>query len=100
MKNTNYLVKKLQSYWVLFFALLFCGTIQAKVNHYVGGYGHVGEWSLFPSESDYTASFGVAGGLGFLYELQAGPTYSTPFQGAPFWGAHGSVAQLDRATAF
>ena len=75
MKNTNYLVKKLQSYWVLFFALLFCGTIQAKVNHYVGGYGHVGEWSLLPSESDYTASFGVAGGLGFLYELQAGPTY-------------------------
>ena len=75
MKNTNYLVKKLQSYWVLFFALLFCGTIQAKVDHYVGGYGHVGEWSLLPSESDYTASFGVAGGLGFLYELQAGPTY-------------------------
>lgn len=75
MKNTNYLVKKLQSYWVLFFALLFCGTIQAKVNHYVGGYGHVGEWTLLPSESDYSASFGVAGGLGFLYELQAGPTY-------------------------
>ena len=75
MKNTNYLVKKLQSYWVLFFALLFCGTIQAKVNHYVGGYAHVGEWTLLPSESDYSASFGAAGGLGFLYELQAGPTY-------------------------
>ena len=75
MKNTNYLVKKLQSYWVLIFALLFCGTIQAKVNHYIGGYAHVGEWTLLPFESAYSASFGVAGGLGFLYELQAGPTY-------------------------
>ncbi len=28
-----------------------------------------------PTKSDYTTSFGVAGGLGFLYELQAGPAY-------------------------
>ena len=75
MKNTNNLVKKHQSYWVLILALLLSGTIQAKVNNYVGAYIQAGEWSLLPSGSDYKASLGAAGGLGFLYELQAGPAY-------------------------
>ena len=68
-------MKKHQSYWVLLFALLLSATMQAKVDNYIGAYAHLGEWSLLPSGSDYGASFGVAGGLGFLYELQAGPTY-------------------------
>ena len=76
MKNTNISVKKHQSYLVLLFALLICGQIEAKVNNYVGAYASVAEWSLMPANSDYSTSFGATGGLGFLYELQAGPTYS------------------------
>ena len=75
MKNTNNSVKKHQSYWVLLFAVLFSGALNAKVNNYVGAYANVGEWSLMPSGSKYSTSFGAAGGLGFLYELQAGSTY-------------------------
>ncbi|MBQ4394193.1 MAG: hypothetical protein II825_02690 [Paludibacteraceae bacterium] len=75
MKNTNYSVKKHQTYLVLLLALLFSGTITAKVNNYVGAYGELGEWTFLPSGSKYGASFGIAGGAGFLYELQAGPTY-------------------------
>ena len=79
MKNTNNLVKKLVkkhlSYWVLLFALVLCGPMSAKVNNYVGAYGELGEWTLLPSGGKYGPSFGVAGGAGFLYELQAGPTY-------------------------
>ena len=76
MKNTSYSVKKYQLYLVLFLACLVCGTASAKVNHYVGGFAQIGEWSLMPSQSDYSASLGVAGGAGFLYELQAGKNYS------------------------
>ena len=76
MKNTNNSVKKHQSYLVLLLALLLCGSVNAKVNHLVGGYAQIGEWSLIPSQSDYSGSLGVAGGLGFQYELQAGPKYS------------------------
>lgn len=75
MKHTNISVKNHQSYWVLLFALLLSATMQAKVDNYVGAYAHLGEWSLMPSNSNYGTSFGVAGGVGFLYELQAGPTY-------------------------
>ena len=75
MKNTNNSVKKHQSYLVLLLALLLCGSVNAKVNHLVGGYAQIGEWSLIPTQSEYSISLGVAGGLGFLYELQAGPTY-------------------------
>ena len=76
MKNTNNSVKKHQSYWVLLLALLFCGSASAKVNHYVGASAQIGEWSLLPSQSDYSGSLGVAGGLGFQYELQAGRNIS------------------------
>lgn len=76
MKNTNYSVKKLQSYGFLLVALLLCGSAQARVDHYVGGYAQVGEWSLLPSKSDYAGSLGFSGGLGFQYELQAGKNYS------------------------
>ena len=76
MKNTNYSVKKHQSYWFLLFALLLCGSMNAKVTNYIGATAQVGEWSLMPSGSTYSPSMGVAGGLGFLYELQAGRTYS------------------------
>ena len=76
MKNTNNSVKKYQSYLVLLLALLLCGSLNAKVNHLVGGYAQIGEWSLIPSQSDNAGSIGVAGGLGFQYELQAGQKYS------------------------
>lgn len=75
MKNTNYSVKKRQTYLILFIAFLLCGTMEAKVNNYVGAYANLGEWTLLPMDGKYGASFGVAGGLGFQYELQAGPTY-------------------------
>ena len=68
-------MKKHHSYWVLLFALLLSSTMQARVDNYVGAYAHLGEWSLMPSNSSYGTSFGVAGGAGFLYELQVGPTY-------------------------
>ena len=83
-------MKKHQSYWLLLLALLFSGTMNAAVDNYVGAYGFVGEWTLRPTESQYRPSAGVAGGAGFLYELQAGPTYSTTrflFDiGAGIWG--------------
>ena len=75
MKNTNYSVKKYQTYGILLLALLFCGSVNAKVNHYVGGYAQVGEWSLMPQSSAYGSSLGAAGGLGFTYELQTGKGY-------------------------
>ena len=76
LKNTNYSVKKHKTYGIILLALLLCGAANAKVNHYVGGFAQIGEWSLIPSKSDYSGSLGVAGGLGFQYELQAGKTYS------------------------
>lgn len=76
MENTNKTVKKHQSYWVLLLAVLLSGAVNAKVNNYVGAYANVGEWTLLPSQSKYGPSFGVAGGAGFLYELQAGGAYS------------------------
>ena len=77
MKNTNNSVKKHQTYLVLLFALLFSGTMNAKVDNYVGGYLQGGEWTLLPQGSKYGPSYGAAGGLGFLYELQAGKKYSS-----------------------
>lgn len=68
-------MKKHQLYGILLLALLISCGASAKVNHYVGGYAQLGEWSLMPSNSLYGNSVGVAGGAGFLYELQAGPTY-------------------------
>ena len=68
-------MKNHQSYWVLLIALLISGMANAKVNSYMGVYANAGEWSLIPTQSEYSISLGVAGGLGFLYELQAGPTY-------------------------
>lgn len=56
--------------------LLFCGIAEAKVNSYMGVSANVGEWSMLPVESAYTPSLGAAGGVGFVYELQAGKTYS------------------------
>ena len=56
--------------------MLFSISLNAKVNNYIGAYANVGEWSFLPSQSDYKASFGVAGGAGFLYELQYGSKYS------------------------
>ncbi|MBQ2189701.1 MAG: hypothetical protein II452_02400 [Paludibacteraceae bacterium] len=69
-------MKKHQSYWVLLLAVLFSGTIQAKVYNYMGGYVQAGEWTLMPKESKFGPSFGGVGGLGFLYEMQAGGKYS------------------------
>ena len=90
MKNTNNSVKKRQTYWVLLLAVLFSGTLSAKVNSYLGAYDNVGEWSMLPSESKYGPSIGVAGGAGFLFEMQAGGTYSpTRFVLDIGVGAHG-----------
>lgn len=69
------LVKKRQTYWVLMLAVLFSGAVQAHVNHYIGGYIQAGEWSMLPSGSEYKASLGAAGGLGFVYEMQVGKKY-------------------------
>jgi len=99
MKNTNISVKKHQSYWVLLIAVLISGTVNAAVNNYIGAYANVGEWSLLPSQSKYSASFGVAGGLGFLYEMQAGPTYSpTRFLFDIGVGAHGGWTSFNQSS--
>ena len=76
MKNTNYSVKKRHSYLFLLLALLVSSTMNAKVNHYVGAWANIGEWSLMTQNSTYGVSYGVSGGIGGVYELQAGPTYS------------------------
>ena len=68
-------MKKNQSYWVLILALLLSGGVKAEVRNYIGAYANLGEWTLLPQESKYSASFGVAGGLGCQYELQAGRKY-------------------------
>ncbi len=75
MKNTNNSVKKHRTYLVLLFTILFSGSAGAVVNNYMGAYALVGEWSLRPSQSEYNLSYGVAGGLGFMYEMQAGAKY-------------------------
>ena len=76
LKNTNYSVKKRQSYWLLLLFMLLCSTAQAKVSNYIGLYAQAGEWTLLPSQSNYNMSIGGEGGLGLIYELQAGPNYS------------------------
>ena len=90
-------MKKHQTYLVLLLAVLFSGTMNAKVNNYVGAYGFLGEWTLRPVESDYKPSLGVAGGAGFLYEIQAGKAYRpTRFLfnvGVGAWGGMTSFAQ-------
>lgn len=70
-------MKKRQTYLVLFFALLLSGTIEAKVNNYLGAYANLGEWTMLPSQGKFGPSFGVAGGVGALYELQVGPMQKT-----------------------
>jgi hypothetical protein len=94
------IVKKHQSYWVLLFALLISSIANAKVNSYVGAYASAGEWSLLPSQSKYSASFGAAGGLGFLYEMQAGPTYSpTRFLFDVGVGVHGGWTSFNQSSS-
>ena len=102
MENTNKSVKKHQSYWVLLFAVLICGTVNAKVNNYIGAYAQVGEWSFFPSsDSKYKTSFGAAGGVGFLYELKAGGKYSpTRFLFDVGVGAQGGMTNYIQSAAF
>lgn len=102
-KYTN-LVKKNLSYWFLVFAILCCGTVNAKVNSFVGAFANIGEWSLLPSGSEYGASLGVAGGGGFIYELQAYSKYSSPAQflfqvGVGATGGMTSFRQSNEATA-
>lgn len=86
----------------LLVALLCVAPLQARVSTYVGAYGQIGEWSLLPSGSDYSPSFGVAGGLGGVVELQIAPKYSpTAFLldvGIGAWGGMTSfsVGQKER----
>ena len=56
--------------------MLYCGAINARVDSYIGAFANIGEWSLLPKGSDYGPSFGVAGGGGFVYELQSRSNYS------------------------
>ncbi len=96
MKNTNYSVKKHQTYRLLFFALLFCGTLQARNTNYVGAYLEGGGWALMPSGSKYGPSIGAAGSLGALYELQAGDkTSETKFLFDVGLGVHGGWTRFD-----
>ena len=62
--------------YFLLIAVLFSGAVNAKVNNYIGAYVNAGEWSLMPKQSEYSTSYGAAGGLGFLYEMQAGRKYA------------------------
>ena len=52
---------------------------------------------MLPSGSNYTGSLGIAGGVGFLYEMRAGETYSpTRFLldvGVGAWGGMTSFMQ-------
>ena len=97
MKNTNYFVKNRHSYGILLLALLLCGSASAKVENYIGMSLNAGEWTLLPSGSQYTGSLGAAGGVGFVYELRAGSTYSpTRFLfdvGVGAWGGMTSFMQ-------
>ena len=97
MKNTNYSVKNRHSYGILLLALLLCGSASAKVENYIGMSLNAGEWTLLPSGSQYTGSLGAAGGVGFVYELRAGSTYSpTRFLfdvGVGAWGGMTSFMQ-------
>ena len=103
MKNTNYSVKNLHSYGILLLALLLCGSVSAKVENYIGASANVGEWTLLTSGSKYTGSLGAAGGVGFVYELRAGETYSpTRFLfdvGVGAWGGMTSFMQSANMTA-
>lgn len=77
MKNTNYSVKKRQTYFVLFLALLFSGVLNAKVYHNLGASAYGGEWSLLPLQSENKPGLGGAGGVGFVYEMQYDFPYTT-----------------------
>ena len=77
MKNTNYSVKKRQTYFVLFLALLFSGVLNAKVYHNFGASAYGGEWSLLPLQSENKPGLGGAGGVGFVYEMQYDFPYTT-----------------------
>lgn len=76
MTNTNYSVKKRKSVGIIVLALLLSAHVSAKVDSYLGAYGYAGQWSLIPTQSESPGSMGIGGGLGFMYELQAGPAYS------------------------
>ena len=90
-------MKRHLSYFVLVVALLVSGVTEAKVYNYMGAYAQVGEWTLMPSQSAYGPSFGVNGGVGFVYELQAARKYSeTRFLldlGVGAWGGMTSYIQ-------
>ncbi len=91
-------VKKHLSYIILLFALWLAGSASAKVNNYLGAYVNAGEWSLMPTGSESAFSFGGAGAVGFLYELQAGPTYSpTRFLFDVGLGAQGGTTSFTQA---
>jgi len=76
LKNTNNSVKKHQTYWVLLLALLFSGSMNAELYHYVGGTVNIGEWSIQPNTTKYNLSLGAAAGLGFQYEMQVAKSVS------------------------
>ena len=96
MKNTNYSVKKHQTYRLLFLVLLISGSLQARNTNYVGAYLEGGGWALMPSGSKYGPSFGAAGSLGALYELQAGnKTSETKMLFDVGLGVHGGWTRFD-----
>ena len=83
--------------------MLCSSAVNAKVESYVGAFANVGEWSLMPSGSEYKPSLGVAGGGGFLYELQARSKYNpTRFLfdvGVGVTGGLTAFTQTNEATA-
>ena len=100
MKKKNNSVKKHQTYLVLLFAVLFGGPASAAVNNYIGAYGFLGEWSLMPSQSNYQTSLGVAGGAGFMYELQAGAKYKpTRFLFDAGFGVWGGMTSYGKSSS-
>ena len=99
-KNPNMQIKTLknrQTYFVLLLALLISGATQAKVSNYIGATAQVADWTLMPAKSQYGSSFGPVGGVGFVYEMQAGKKYSpTRFLfdlGVGAWGGMTAFSQ-------
>ena len=90
-------LKNRQTYFVLLLALLISGAMQAKVSNYIGASAQIADWTLMPAQSQYGSSFGPVGGVGFVYEMQAGKKYSsTQFLfdlGVGAWGGMTAFSQ-------
>lgn len=63
-------MKNVKTYAILALLSTFSMAMNAQVKNHVGVWVEAGEWSLLTRQSEYQSSIGVAGGVGFLYDLQ------------------------------